>query len=1111
METEILVIGGGATGAGVAWDAALRGYQVVLVERRDLTHGTTGRYHGLLHSGGRYAVKDPLSAAECIAENRILRHTHAHCIEDTGGFFIVTPEDEGEYPDQFKAACAQAGIPCTEIAVAEALRRERLLNPHISRVFELPDGSADSFLATHATVQAARQAGAHILTYHEVIDLLVTGADGECQVVGATVRNQVTGAEFAIGAAMTINAAGAWSGKIAALAGIEVRILPSKGIMLAMNQRLVNTVVNRCKSPADGDILVPSHTVCVIGTTSVAVTDPDRLRIETWEVAQMLAEGDKIVPGLSQARVLRAWAGVRPLFQETYAGSGGRDVTRKLTLLDHKEREGVGGLLTITGGKWTTFRLMAEATVDKAGDYLGRRAPCVTATTAVPGAQQGPYWLGHRLYEVERDRLQGELVCECELVTRAMIRNAARNNPTITLDDLRRDVRLGKGPCQGGFCTYRAVGLLHEMGQWQSEAGGSAWAVADLQSPGQPESEQLPVISRQVTINDPSADGRRRTQMASPNLLLRDFLQERWKGVVPILWGRQLKQERLDELIYLSLMNADHLPDRELASPMSAFYGLDGAGEEQGSRGAGERGSGGAGELGVDSQESTLPSRRPEVNSQQATSNSQQATANKQQPTSNSQQSTINNQQSTINNHQPTAARAPENSSRLLPCPPAPLLPLSPAPPLPLRPSLLIIGAGLAGLAAAYVAARANWQVRVVAQGWGAHHWAAGTVDVLGYAPGEWAEAVQRPLATIDKLSRSRPGHPYSLLGLARLQENLDAFAAITAEIGLPYQGAPAAGENLWLPSAVGAARPTYLAPPGQAAGDLSRPEPMLIVGFQGMRDFYPHLIAENLNRQGLAARAAWLPLALLTDRHDFTTVHLAEGFEAEGRLALIAAHLKQLVRPGERIGLAAILGLDAHPAVLAELERQTGTAVFEIPTLPPSVPGIRLFQRLRRRLLAMGVRVDAGMKVSGAQISSQGEGATIQYVQIDSSARPYKQRADYFLLATGGILGGGFDSDSDGRVWETIFDLPLNAPRQRDQWFQPHFLNREGHPIFSAGIVVNEQFQPLNAGQEPAFTNLWAAGNLLAHSDALQERSLEGVAVATGIAAARAIVGGGV
>ncbi|MEA3334654.1 MAG: anaerobic glycerol-3-phosphate dehydrogenase subunit GlpA [Chloroflexota bacterium] len=568
IETEILVIGGGATGTGVAWDAALRGFKTVLVEKRDLTHGTTGRYHGLLHSGGRYVVKDPQSARECIAENRILRRTHTHCLEETGGFFVVTPEDEGDFPDRFVAACAETGVPCNEITVAEALRREPLLNPRVSRVFEVPDGAADSFLATHATAQAARIAGAELFLYHEVVGLLVEGGEGECRVAGARVRDVANGEDVEIHAAMTISATGAWAGQLAKMAGIEVEIIPGKGTMVAMNHRLVNTVLNRCKMPADGDILVPIHTVSVIGTTDVRVTDPEHLRIEPWEVQFMLDEGDKLVPGLSKARVVRAWAGVRPLYQEGYTGAS-REATRQFTLLDHRERDGVAGLLTITGGKWTTFRLMAEKTVDKAVGHLGELKGCITANTPVPGVEQGFYWLGHRLHEVEAARLQGQLVCECELVTRSMLENAARNNPTVTLDDLRRDVRLGMGPCQGGFCTYRAVGILHEIGDQRSEIGAVDWNVAFLQSPAYNQDDEAGNRHLPLTIdNSPLA-------ISSPNLLLRDFLQERWKGVTPILWGRQLKQERLDELIYLSLMNADHLPDDGGSSPLSEFYNFD--------------------------------------------------------------------------------------------------------------------------------------------------------------------------------------------------------------------------------------------------------------------------------------------------------------------------------------------------------------------------------------------------------------------------------------------------------------------------------------------------------------------------------------------------------
>ena len=111
VQTEVLVIGGGATGAGIIRDLAMRGFDAILVEKRDLTHGTTGRYHGLLHSGGRYAVKDPKAAVECIEENRILRRIMPHCLEDTGGFFVVTPWDDPDFGDTFMEGCRKAGIP----------------------------------------------------------------------------------------------------------------------------------------------------------------------------------------------------------------------------------------------------------------------------------------------------------------------------------------------------------------------------------------------------------------------------------------------------------------------------------------------------------------------------------------------------------------------------------------------------------------------------------------------------------------------------------------------------------------------------------------------------------------------------------------------------------------------------------------------------------------------------------------------------------------------------------------------------------------------------------------------------------------------------------------
>jgi glycerol-3-phosphate dehydrogenase subunit B len=411
---------------------------------------------------------------------------------------------------------------------------------------------------------------------------------------------------------------------------------------------------------------------------------------------------------------------------------------------------------------------------------------------------------------------------------------------------------------------------------------------------------------------------------------------------------------------------------------------------------------------------------------------------------------------------------------------------------------LLVIGAGLSGLTAAYTAAKAGLQVKVIAKGLGALHWSAGTVDVLGYLLGE-EEPVQQPLSVLGALP---DGHPYTLTDAS---DALAAFEAMTKEMGLDY-GRAANDENWLLPSPIGTARPAFLAPPAQQNGSLRRSDPMLIVGFPGLRDFYPQLIADNLAKHGHQTRVEILPQELLTSRKDSNTIQLAEGLEDAQRRKKLGAALKKLVKPGERVGLPAILGLDDHRKVWSDLQSQIGSPLFEIPTLPPSVPGTRLFQTLRKHLQQLGVRIEAGMEVIEAQAAA-GAPAEVQWVASETSARPLKHRAKAFLLATGGILGGGFDSDVNGRVWETIFHLPLTVPQKRYEWFRASFLDAQGHPVFKGGVAVGTDFRPVDEAGQPIYANLYAAGGTLAHCDPILERSLEGTAVVSGIAAARSII----
>lgn len=512
LQADVLVIGGGSTGLGVVRDAAMRGFTTVLAERGDLATGTTGRFHGLLHSGGRYVVKDPKAAEECIHENVILRRIAADCIQDTGGLFVTTPIDDPDYADRFARACRDVGVPCEEIPVAEALRREPRLNPGISRAFEVPDASVDSWKTVWAHARSAEAYGATILPYHEVLDMVVENG----AVKGALLRDHLGGEEVRVHAEIVVNASGAWAGRIAAMAGCEVTVFPGKGIMVAMNHLLVHTVVNRCSMPSDGDIIVPAHTVSVIGTTDVKVEDPDRWEITPEEVQKMLDAGENLVPGFRQARALRVWGGVRPLYQDTAAGADTRDVTRAHALLNHRTRDGVERFVTITGGKFCTLRLMAEETMDAVCAELGEDRPCRTADEPLPGSEDARYhWLGERVANREETLLADQLICECEFIQRRDLEAAMVNRDTTNLDDIRRTLRLGMGPCQGGFCIYRATGILHQI-------------------------QDIPA--------------------AVANRSLLDFLQERWKGVQPILYGDQLRQARLDDWIFQGLLDVNHLP-----------------------------------------------------------------------------------------------------------------------------------------------------------------------------------------------------------------------------------------------------------------------------------------------------------------------------------------------------------------------------------------------------------------------------------------------------------------------------------------------------------------------------------------------------------------------
>ncbi|UJF17655.1 anaerobic glycerol-3-phosphate dehydrogenase subunit A [Vibrio sp. SS-MA-C1-2] len=525
FNTDVVIIGGGATGTGIMRDCALRGLNCILIERDDLASGTTGRNHGLLHSGARYAVTDHESATECISENKILKNIANHCVEDTGGLFITLPEDDLSFQTTFVQACNDAGIENQILTPREAIKAESNVNPELLGAVRVPDGTLDPFRLCSSNVLDAKEQGARLFTYSIVTSLIRI----ENRVIGVNCFNLKTKQKFEVYADQVVNAAGIWGQNICEYADLQIKMFPAKGSLLILDYRINNMVINRCRKPSDADILVPGDTISLIGTTSehVDYDKIDDLHVTTDEVDVLLREGIKLAPIMAETRILRAYAGVRPLVAVN-GDESGRNISRGIVLLDHQERDGLEGLTTITGGKLMTSRLMAEWTTDLVTKKLGNTTPCTTDQRPLPGSKdrqkrtrvsvQTPVYYsaisrhGERAEKFLKDDNQSKaIICECEMVTAGEIEYAIKKLDVHNLMDLRRRTRLGMGPCQGELCTYRASGLFEEFG---------------------------------------ACNGKEACK------LLTEFLEERWKGVKPVFFGDALREGEFTYWIYEGLLGA---------------------------------------------------------------------------------------------------------------------------------------------------------------------------------------------------------------------------------------------------------------------------------------------------------------------------------------------------------------------------------------------------------------------------------------------------------------------------------------------------------------------------------------------------------------------------
>jgi glycerol-3-phosphate dehydrogenase len=377
-----IIIGAGFTGVATAHDLALRGFDVTVVERGDLCNGTSGRTHGLLHCGGRYAVSDQESAIECIDENKILRNIVPQVIEPNGGLFIAIDDSDLAYGETFIEGCETCHIPLEELTPQQALKLEPNINPKVLMAFLVPDGTFDPLRLAMSFAATAKSNGARFRTFTEVKGLLI---DGKGNVIGVNILNRNQNKPEELRADIVINATGAWVGEIAQMAGASVPIKPTPGIMVAYDQRLVQRAINRLNKPGDGDIVLPQRRMVVVGTTSFEVQNLDYVPVVDEQAELMFERGSALVPGIAQAHKRGVFMATRPLIG---SGDTGRSIARTFKCFDHKETQGIEGFVTITGGKATTLRAMAERTADVVCEKMGVKASCVTKETPLLSYRQ---------------------------------------------------------------------------------------------------------------------------------------------------------------------------------------------------------------------------------------------------------------------------------------------------------------------------------------------------------------------------------------------------------------------------------------------------------------------------------------------------------------------------------------------------------------------------------------------------------------------------------------------------------------------------------------------------------------------------------------------------
>ncbi len=542
---DLIIIGGGINGCGIARDAALRGLKTLLVEKNDFAAGTSGANSQMIHGGARYLLSDLHTTQTSCLDSGYIQRIASHLVFRIPFIFPVFCEAgdslfakklELELLETFFKAYDRYvpfknGKPHTRLSKEEALQIEPGLNKNVIGAVTFDEWGLDSTRLTFLNALSAAEQGAEIKNHTEVLEILKE----ENQVKGVKLRNTFTGAISEARAKIVLNAAGPWASKIAKMAGVELRLRPAKGIHLSFDRQFVNSAILAKAMDGRSIFLMPHRNETILGTTDDDYFgDPDHLEILPDEIEYLLEGIEKVFPAIRQARITRAWAGIRPTLYERNKYED--DLTREHEVFDHEVRDGVKGFFSIAGGKLASFRLMSEETTNQICKKLGNTSACRTHQLPLPGSEQTvnvqelaqkfnvPLYAvrslawrhGSRVKEILELMASNidhkNIICDCEPVLDAEIRYVIRNQWARTLDDVKRRTRFSLGPCEGGRCLMMGAQIL---------------------------GQELGLSPREVFSH------------------AGDFLQLKWQGRKMLLHNFQLQQEELNQATYLNVACLD--------------------------------------------------------------------------------------------------------------------------------------------------------------------------------------------------------------------------------------------------------------------------------------------------------------------------------------------------------------------------------------------------------------------------------------------------------------------------------------------------------------------------------------------------------------------------